>query len=119
MKFLFAVLMLSTSLVSAQMLERLSQPGCDFVAAVAACTTDEVRGKVPAGFCRKSTLSVLDAQKQHLPTADFSMIEAVLDQEISRVTTTKAKDAQKVFNEFQDKCYAVSGDIKKLMNQTM
>lgn len=119
MKFLFAVLMLAASLASAQMIERLTQAGCDFVAAVAACTTDEIRGKVPVGFCKKSTLSVLDDQKQRLPTADFSMIEAVLDQEISRVTTTKAKDAQKVFNDFQDKCYTVSGDIKKLMNQTM
>jgi len=119
MKFLLAVLLLSASLASAQMIERLTQQGCDFVAAVSACTTEENNGKVPKGFCKKSTTSVLDNQKQVLPTGDFSMIESLLDQEIKRVTSTKQKNAQKVFNEFQDKCYEVSGDIKKLMNQTM
>jgi hypothetical protein len=119
MKYLILLLSLCANLAFAQVLDRLSQTGCDFVAAVAACTTDEVLGKVPEGFCEKSSQSVLDEQLRMLPTADFSKIEALVEQEIKRVKVSKLKDPQKVFNEFQDKCYAASGVIKTLMNDRM
>ena len=119
MKYLILLLAFCANLASAQVLDRLSQTGCDFVAAVAACATDEVLGKVPEGFCRQSSQSVLDAQLRMLPTADFSKIEAVLEQEIARVKTTKLKDPQKVYNDYQDKCYGVSGVIEKLMNNKL
>jgi len=118
-KYFFLCLTFCASVASAQVLDRLSQPGCDFVAAVAACTTDEVLKKVPQGFCKKSSQSVLDAQLRMMPTADFSLIEAVIDQEIARVKTTKLKDPQKVYNTFLDKCYEASGVIEKLMNSKL
>lgn len=119
MKYLLLLLTFAAAAVSGQTLDRLSQSGCDFVATVAACQTEEVRGKVEKGFCQKSAKSVLDKSRESLPDADFSLIEKLVEQEIKRIKNTKQKDPQKAYDTFIEKCYPAGGEISKLLNQTI
>jgi hypothetical protein len=120
MKKLIATFLLCfSSFAFSQTVDRLTQAGCDFLAASAACVTEENRKVVEGDFCTKSIRSLLDKNKAAAPDSDWSMVEQVFEQEIKRVKSTKVKDAQKVFNALQDKCYSVGGDIKQLLHKEL
>jgi len=117
MKKLLALFLLVPALAFGQVINRLTQYGCDFTAAYAACATEETNKKVKEGFCRESLKAPLNAQKEQLPTADFSMIEAYLEQEYNKAKVLKMKNPQAVFNSVQEACYDASGDLTKLINK--
>lgn len=118
-KLLASILLFVSSFALAGQIDKLTQDGCDFLGSVAACVTEENKKKVKSGFCKESIVGIVEGFKAQQPADDFSLADKLIEQEMARVKLTKSKDTQGTFNAVRDRCYAVGGDIKQLLNKEL
>lgn len=117
MRSFLAGFILIPTLAFGQVIERLTPFGCQFLAAASACVAQENNKKVKDGFCKESIKAPLETQKEVFPEADFSLIEDILKQEMTKVKVLKLKKDQEIYNEVFARCVNSKGLIKDLLNK--
>lgn len=111
---LLTVYLLTTSVYAQVITDGLSENGCDTIASAIACVANEVKGEIPVGHCElqiKIRLAILNQSNQ-----DYSKLENLISQEMSRVRVTKQTKPEPVYLDFKNRCYQKSGIIDDLMN---